>query len=102
MKYQKHQQLVWGSEFLSCEIELRNRVTQNDVTLWVTNSKFLKEISSYQLDFIKNWIKLRVTDSKVSLLFFYFRVTNSQLKNKKLPFELLTQSLKINSYTSSY
>ena len=28
-----------GSEFLSYEIELRNRVTQNDVTLRVTNSK---------------------------------------------------------------
>ena len=28
-----------GSEFLSYEIELRNRVTQNDITLGVTNSK---------------------------------------------------------------
>ena len=28
-----------GSEFLSYEIELRNRVTQNDVTFRVTNSK---------------------------------------------------------------
>ena len=28
-----------GSEFSSYEIELRNRVTQNDVTLRVTNSK---------------------------------------------------------------
>ena len=28
-----------GSEFSSYETELRNRVTQNDVTLQVTNSK---------------------------------------------------------------
>ena len=56
-----------GSEFSSYEIELRGRVTQNDVTL-------------------------RVTNSKVQLLFFYFRVTNSKLKNKKLHFELLTRS----------
>ena len=52
-----------GSEFSSYEIELRNRVTQNDVTL---------------------------------------RVTNSKLKNKKLHFELLTQSQKMKSCTSSY
>ena len=31
--------LRWGSEFLGYEIELRNRVTQNDVTLRATNSK---------------------------------------------------------------
>ena len=28
-----------GSEFSNYEIELRNRVTQNDITLQVTNSK---------------------------------------------------------------
>ena len=39
----------WGSEFSSYQIELRNRVTQNDVTLPVTNSKMFIEIlfSSY-------------------------------------------------------
>ena len=38
-----------GSEFSSIEIELRNRVTQNDVTIRVTNSKILRKIllSSY-------------------------------------------------------
>ena len=38
-----------GSEFSSYEIELRNRVTQNDVTLRVANSKIFIEIllSSY-------------------------------------------------------
>ena len=33
-----------GSEFLSYEIELQNRVKQNYVTLRVTNSRILKEI----------------------------------------------------------
>ena len=47
---------IRGSEFSSYEIVLRNRVTQNQITL-------------------------RVTYSMVQLLFFYFRVTNSKLKN---------------------
>ena len=40
---------IRGSEFSSYEIELRNRVTQNDVTLRVTNSELFLEIllSSY-------------------------------------------------------
>ena len=44
-----------GSEFSSYEIELRNRVTQNDVTLRVTDMKIFIEIllSSYLLDFMK-------------------------------------------------
>ena len=33
-----------GSEFSSYELELRNRVTQNDVALRVTNSKIVIEI----------------------------------------------------------
>ena len=39
----------WGSEFSSYKIELQNRVTQNDATLRVTNSKMFIEIllSSY-------------------------------------------------------
>ena len=85
----------WGSEFSSYKIDLRNRVTQNDVPLRVTNSKVFIEIllSSYLLDFVKYWIKLRVTTSKVVLWFFYFWVTNSKLKNKKINFELLTRWL---------
>ena len=44
-----------GSEFWTYQIELPNRVTQNDVTLRVTISKIFTEIflSSYLLDFIK-------------------------------------------------
>ena len=93
----------WGSEFSNYEIELRNRVTQNDIKLRVPNSNIFTEIllSSY---------------SKVYLLFFYFRVTNSNLRNNKFHFqlltrrlnfyffnlELLTRSWKIKIYTSSY
>ena len=45
------------SEFSSYEIELQNRVTQNDVTLRVTNWKTFIQIL---LDFVKYQIKLRV------------------------------------------
>ena len=65
-----------GSEFSSYEVELQNRVKQNDVTLRVTNSKV----------FIR----------------FFFRVTKTKLKNKIFPFELLTRSRKMKSYTLSY
>ena len=34
----------WGSEFSNYKIDLQNRFTQNDVTLWVTNSKMFIEI----------------------------------------------------------
>ena len=46
---------IWGFEFSSYEIELQNRVTQNDGTLRVTNSKIVIEILllSYWLGFIK-------------------------------------------------
>ena len=39
----------WGSEFLSYGIELQNPVTENGVTLWVTNLKIFIEmfLSSY-------------------------------------------------------
>ena len=86
-----------GSEFSSYEIELRNLVTQNDVTLRVANSKTFIEILllSYLLDFVKYQIKLRVTNSKIKLLFFYFRFTNSKSKNKKLHIELPTRSQKL-------
>ena len=44
-----------SSEFSSYEIEFRNQVKQNDVTLRVNNSKMFIEIllSSYQLDSTK-------------------------------------------------
>ena len=60
-------------------LELRNRVTQNDVTLRVTNSETFIEIllSSYKPDFVKYQIKLQVTNLKYKLSFFYFRVTKS-------------------------
>ena len=36
--------MTQGSEFSSYELELQNRVTQNDVILRVTNSKIFIEI----------------------------------------------------------
>ena len=86
-----------GSEFSSYEIKLRNRVTENDVTLRVANSKTFIEtlLLGYLLDFVKYQIKLRVTNSKIKLLFFYFRVINSKSKNKKLHIELPTRSQKL-------
>ena len=46
---------IKGPELSSYEIELLYRVTQNDVTLRVTNSKCFIEslLLSYKLDFIK-------------------------------------------------
>ena len=38
-----------GSEFSSYEFELRNRVTQNDVTLRVTNSKLKNKKLRFEL-----------------------------------------------------
>ena len=35
---------VWGSKFPSYETELRNWVTQNNVTIGVTNSKIFVEV----------------------------------------------------------
>ena len=39
---------------------------------------------------------------KIKVLFFYFWVTYLKLKKKKLRFELLTWSLKLKTYISSY
>ena len=38
-------------------------------------------------------ISLRVTNSTVKLLLFFFRVTNSKLRNKRIQFELLSRWL---------
>ena len=48
--------LLWGSGFSSYKIELRNRVTQNDVTGPITNLEIVIEIflTSYSLDFVKH------------------------------------------------
>ena len=48
-------------------LELQNQVMQNDVIIQVTNSKVFMEILflSYDFDFIKYRISLRVTNSKV-------------------------------------
>ena len=41
-----------------------------------------------------------VTIAKIIVLFFYFRVTNSKLKNRKLHLELVTRSQKIKITTN--
>ena len=48
--------LLWGSGFSSYKIELRNQVTQNDVTGPITNLEIVIEIflTSYSLDFVKH------------------------------------------------
>ena len=43
-KYLIENREKWGSEFSIYEIEARNRVTKNDITLRVTNSKIFIEI----------------------------------------------------------
>ena len=63
-----------GLELSSYKIELRNRVTQNDVTLRVTDSKIFIEV--------------------------LFRVTNSTSYIIKLNFELLTR--RFNFYLSTF
>ena len=80
-------------EFSSYEMELQNWVTQNGVTLRVANSKIFIKIAILSHRISKYQIKLRGSNSKFKLLIFYFRVTNSKLKNKKLHFELLTRRL---------
>ena len=66
------------SEFLSCEIELQNRVTQNYVTLGVTNSKIFYGNSSFKL---------------------LTGLCNSKLKNKKSNLELKTPNWKMKNLT---
>ena len=71
-------------------LELRNQVTipsyTNDVILRVTNLKFEKKK-----------VSLWVISSKIKLLLFYFRVSNS--KSKKIHFELLTWKLSFSCFT---
>ena len=62
--------------------QLVNSNTQMILYFRVTNLK------------LKNKVLLRVTNSKIKVLFFYFRFTNWRLKIKKLHFELLTRSRK--------
>ena len=118
-----------GSEFSSYEMELRNGVTQNDITLRPTNSKIFIEIllsrslwniklnfelltrrfnfyfSTFEL-LARSWkikkLHFQLLTRRSNFYFFYFWVTNSKLKNKKFHFELLTQTRKILNFTSSY
>ena len=70
-------------------LEWQNPATQNVVIVWVTMLIIFSRVLllSYKLNFVNHWISLRVTNSKVKLLFFYFRATNC----KKNHLELLTR-----------
>ena len=76
--------LKWGSEFSSYEIELRNRVTEDDELL----TQFEKYLNSFRVtNSIVNILLFcfRVTNSMGELLFSHVRVTNMKLINEKVP-----------------
>ena len=82
-----------GSEFSSYEIELRNWVMQNDVTLRVTNSKSKNKKFHFTL-LTRSW-KIKSYTSNFELLSRRFNFHFSTL-------ELLTRSWKIKNHASSY
>ena len=86
---------VWNSQVTkwSYGTELCKTMSQ----LKLLTQRFNFYFSSFEL-LTRTWkvkISLRITSTKIKLLFFYFRVTDSKLKNKISNFELLTQSQKI-------
>ena len=81
-----------GSEFSSYETNLRKRVTQNGVTIRVTNSKSKNKNLHFEL-----------TTRRLNFYFLTFELlTQIKLKNKKLHLKLLTRSRKIKVFTLSY
>ena len=77
-------------------MEVRNsRVTESsyakDVTLLVSNSIFYRNSSFELLTRLRKTLNFTSSYSKIKLLFFHFRVTNSKLENKSIHFELLIQ-----------
>ena len=62
----------------------------------------MKELRELKFTPINIEVSNSRANSKIKLLFLYFRVTNSKSKNKKLHFGLLNRSLKLKRYTSSY
>ena len=82
------------SDFLRYKIKLRNRVTQNDVTLWVTNSnKFYRNCFCELLTRLRK--TLSFTSSKVKFLYKNKKTSLARSRKiKKFYFKLLTQSWK--------
>ena len=72
-------------------LELRNRVTQNDVTLRVTNSKSKNKKLHFEL-----------VTRRLNFYFSTLELLTQRWKTKKLCSELLTRGRKIKSFTSSY
>ena len=72
-------------------LELRNRVTQNDLSLWVANSKSKNKKFHFEL-----------LTQRFNFYFSTFELLTWRLDFYFFTFELLTRGWKIKSYTSSY
>ena len=101
---------------LSGKIELCKMTSHFELLIQKFLYKFFSRVTNLTSWKIILKLELGVTNSKVWLLFFYFRVTNPKLNKKKFNFKLLTRRLnfdfstfelliqrwKIKSWTSSY
>ena len=87
----------WGSKFLSYKITLHFEFLTERCKTLNSSLSLTRRLNFYFSTFellTQSWkikVSLRVTNSMVKLLFFHFWVTNLNLKNVKLHFELLTQ-----------
>ena len=79
------------------KLKLKNTNSKLKIrSLRVTNSigKLYFSLSSYYLKVEKQKNSLRVSNLKIRLSFFHFRVTNSNFTNIELHFELLIRKMK--------
>ena len=87
----------WGSKFLSYKITLHFEFLTERCKTLNSSLSLTRRLNFYFSTFellTQSWkikVSLRVTNSMVKLLFFHSWVTNLNLKNVKLHFELLTQ-----------
>ena len=87
----------WGSKFLSYKMTLHFELLTGLCKTLNASLSLTRRLNFYFSTFellTQSWkikVSLRVTNSMVKLLFFHSWVTNLNLKNVKLHFELLTQ-----------
>ena len=87
----------WGSKFLSYKMTLHFELLTGLCKTLNSSLSLTRRLNFYFSTFellTQSWkikVSLRVTNSMVKLLFFHFWVTNLNLKNVKLHFELLSQ-----------
>ena len=86
---------LWCSELPSYEIVIQNRVTQNDVTLGVTNSKFYRNSSFELLTGLHKILNLLTRRFN-----FYFSSFKSLTWSPKI--EVVTRNQKAKIFTLSY